>query len=70
MLSTQIQHLIIVRDPVLQQLVCFTNFCVVIYVPWWNTSLVAFEVTINKLNFIQLLFAYVNVKELCAPTCY
>ena len=32
-ISMQTQRLNIVRDSVLQQLVCFTYFCVVIYVP-------------------------------------
>ena len=66
LLSTQIQRLNIVRDSVLQKLIRFTNFCVVIYVPWWITSPLASEASTNNFNFIQPLFAYVN--ELCPST--
>ena len=39
-----------------------------IYVPWWITSPVVYEATINNSNSIQQLFAYINVDELCAST--
>ena len=63
LLSAQMQHLNIVRNSFLQQIVRFTNLCVLVYVPLWITSPVASEAPINDLNFIQQFFAYVNVRE-------
>ena len=52
----------------LPKFIMFTNFCVVVYVPWWITSPVASQTPINDLNFMQQLFNYSDVDESCAST--
>ena len=68
LLSTQIQHLNIISNSILQELIRFTNFCVLVYVPWWITSPVASEAPINDLNFMQQLFAYADIDKVCSST--
>ena len=47
----------------LPNLITFTNFCVLVYVPWWITSPVASQAPINDLHFMQQLFTYADVGE-------
>ena len=64
LLSTQLQHLNMIMDLVLQQLVFFTNSCVV-YVPWWITSSAASEVPIYDYCLLMLmLMSYVHLLHL------
>ena len=68
LLSTQIENLNILNEKNLPNLITFTNFCVLVYIPWWITSPVASQAPINYLHFMQQLFNYAEVDELCATT--
>ena len=66
MLSTQIINLNILNKKLLPNLIKFLNFCVVVYV--LCTSPLASQAATNDLHFMQQLFKYIEVDELCATT--
>ena len=66
LISTQIGNRNILNETNLPNLIRFTNFRVLVYVPWWIAFPVASQAPINVLHFMQQWFNYAEVDELYA----